>query len=174
MVLDSNEQKALADLKRKRDVVKGALTRVRTFVNKFDPSLQAVSLLEFRQEELPQINRKFEDIQSQIELLVDEEEESELERETFENEYFAIRSQIQELISLEKPHNSTAVNASFPAMNIHRAQLQPIPLHRFNGNISYKNGLHFLMYFERWYTMTIAILQHKSSSICNQVWKVQL
>jgi len=57
MVLDSNDHKALADLRRKRGVVKGALTRVRTFVNKFDPTLQAVSLLVFRQEELPQINR---------------------------------------------------------------------------------------------------------------------
>jgi len=95
MVLDENEQKALTDLKRKRGVINASLTRIRTFVTKFDPTQQAVSLLEFRQEELPQINRKFDDVQSQIELLVGEEEASEVERENFEQDYFAIRSQIQ-------------------------------------------------------------------------------
>jgi len=136
MVLDDNEQKALADLKRKRGVIKASLTRVRTFVTKFDPTQQVISLLEFRQEELPQINQKFDDIQSQIELLDGEEEVSELERDNFELDYFAIRSQIQELISLDRPHNSTAVNASFAAMSIHRAQLPPIPLLKFSGNIT--------------------------------------
>ena len=135
MVLDENEQKALTDLKRKRGVIKASLTRIRTFVTRFDPTQQAVSLLEFRQEELPQINRKFDDVQSQIELLVGEEEASEVERENFEQDYFAIRSQIQELTSLERPHNSTAVNASFAAMSIHRHQLPPIPLPKFSGNI---------------------------------------
>lgn len=62
MGLDDDQQKVLANLKKKRAVIKASLTRVRTFVSKFDPLEQAVSLLEFRQEELPQINRKFDDI----------------------------------------------------------------------------------------------------------------
>lgn len=59
----------LADLKRQRGVVKSALTCAQTFVSKFIIGEQPVSLLEFRQEELPQINKKFDDILNQIKLI---------------------------------------------------------------------------------------------------------
>lgn len=65
MSLDDVQQKVLTDLKRKRGVVKASLTRIRKFVNKFKVRENAITLLEFRQEELPQINR-FDDIQCQI------------------------------------------------------------------------------------------------------------
>lgn len=82
MVLDSNEQKAIADLKRKRGVVKASLTQIAKFVDSYDPTEQSISLLDFRQEELPLINRKFDTIQSEIELLaVDEAEAAEAERD---------------------------------------------------------------------------------------------
>lgn len=63
MGLDDDQLNVLADLKRKRGVIKASLTRVRTFVSKFDRLEQAILLMEFRQEELPLINRKFYDIQ---------------------------------------------------------------------------------------------------------------
>jgi len=82
MGFDEDQQKVLVDLKRKRGVVKASLTRTRTFVSKFVPGEQAVSLLEFRQEELPQLNRKFDEIQSQIELIsTDDFEQAEIERD---------------------------------------------------------------------------------------------
>jgi len=100
---DEMDVKTLIGLIKKRSVNKTALTRLRSFVVKFDPREQALSLLEFRQEELPAINRNFDDIQSQIELFVsDDTDEAEAERDKFENDYFSIRSQIQELINQEK------------------------------------------------------------------------
>ncbi|XP_050435205.1 uncharacterized protein LOC126842321 [Adelges cooleyi] len=137
MVLDENAQKLLTELKRKRGVVKASLTRVRTFISKFDPSEQALSLLEFRQEELPQINRKFDGIQCEIELIdSDDTEEAELERDRFESEYFAIRSQIQEIINQEKGLNTTGHNQSYGGTYVPaRVQLAPIPLPKFDGDI---------------------------------------
>lgn len=102
MVLDESSQKCLADLKRKRGVIKASLTRVQNFVSKFNPREESITLVEFRQEELPQINRKFDDIQCEIELIdTDNFEENERPRETFENDYYAIRSEMQEMINQE-------------------------------------------------------------------------
>jgi len=51
--------------------------------------------LEFRHEKLPQINRKFDEIQSQIEFIdVENFEENEQEREKIKIAYFAIGSQM--------------------------------------------------------------------------------
>lgn len=137
MVLDELSQKMLTDLKRKRGVIKGSLTRIITFVNKFDPVEHAVSLLDFRQEELPQINRKFDAIQCEIELIaVDDMEDAEQERERFEADYYNIRSRIQELINAERPTSTTGQNVSFGNTSIsNRVQLALIPLPKFNGNI---------------------------------------
>jgi len=131
------ELKSLAELRRKRGVVKAALTRAQTFVSNFVIGEQAVSLLEFRQEELPQINRKFDDIQSQIELIaIDDTVEAETERNNFEELYFMIRSQMQEIIKADKASNTSAHNASqISSSSGHRNQLAPIPLPSFDGNI---------------------------------------
>lgn len=138
MSLDESQAKVLADLKRKRGVIKASLTRVQTFINKFNPREDAITLLEFRQEELPHINRKFDDIQCQIELInVDNLEESDQAREMFETDYYAIRSQLQEMINIEKSNNSSMNNVSIGATNIssNKARLAPISLPRFDGNI---------------------------------------
>jgi len=103
MTLEEDTKRSLSELKRKRETIKADLTRVHTFLNNFDPTVQAVSLLEFRQEELPQINRKFDEIQCQIELItIDDLDGSKAECDIFERDYFAIRSQIQEIINHEK------------------------------------------------------------------------
>ncbi|XP_008182965.1 uncharacterized protein LOC103309405 [Acyrthosiphon pisum] len=137
MVLDSNEQKALADLKRKRGVVKASLTRIAKFVDSYDPTEQSILLLDFRQEELPLINRKFDTIQSEIELLaVDEAEAAEAEIDKFETSYYELRAKIQELANAEKLHNTTGQNTSFGNTSTRqRMQLAPIPLPKFNGDI---------------------------------------
>ena len=138
MVLDEREQKVLSDLKRKRGVVKSSLTRLQNFITKFNPREEPITLLEFRQEELPQINRKFDDIQCQIELIdVDNADEGEEEREAFEVKYFSIRSEMQEIINAEKSYNSSINNTSTNTANTHslRARLAPISLPSFDGNI---------------------------------------
>jgi len=61
--------------------------------------------------------------------------ECEAERERFENEYFTIRSQIQELINTEKLTSVTGPNASFSSYRPHRTQFAPISLPSFDGNI---------------------------------------
>lgn len=53
------------------------MTRVRKFVELFDPEIEAMSLLEFRQEELPRLNKKFDEVQCEIELISPEETEVE-------------------------------------------------------------------------------------------------
>jgi len=69
MSLDELSEKTLAELKRKRRTIKASLTRVCTFVENVDPTEQAISLLEFRQEEFPLINSRFDEVQCQIELI---------------------------------------------------------------------------------------------------------
>jgi hypothetical protein len=138
MSLDESQQEVLKNLIRKRGAIKAALTRVRTFINKFNPREEAITLLKFRQEELPQINKKFDDIQCEIELLdCSNDDEAEREREAFESEYFSIRSAMQEIIDLEKnSHNSSLHNSSVNTIvTSHRAALAPISLPQFNGNI---------------------------------------
>lgn len=66
MNMDEAQKKVLNDLIRKRGVIKASLTRVRTFVNKFNPREDAITLLQFRQEELPNISKKFDEIQGEI------------------------------------------------------------------------------------------------------------
>jgi len=91
MVLDESSEKVLAELKRKRGTVKASLKRTRKFVVRFNSLQKAISLIEFRQEQLPLINRRFDEVQSQIELIaIDDAEAAELERKEFENNYFNI------------------------------------------------------------------------------------
>ncbi|XP_060875898.1 uncharacterized protein LOC132949137 [Metopolophium dirhodum] len=82
---------------------------------------------ETRQEELPQINRKFDDIQSQIELItIEDTVEAETERNKFEELYFMIRSQMQEIIKADKASNTSVHNASHIfSSSGHRNQLPP-------------------------------------------------
>jgi hypothetical protein len=160
MVLYSNEQKALADLKRKRGVVKASLTRISKFVESYDPTEQSISLLDFRQEELPIINRKFDTIQSEIELLaVDEAEAAEAERDKFETSYYELRAKIQELANAEKLHNTTGQNTSFGNTSTRqRMQLAPIPLPKFNGDIQGWSSFYDVQRF----TTMIVLLLHRN------------
>ena len=137
MALDENMDKVLGELRRKRGVVKASLTRARRFVENFDSDTQAISLLEFRQEELPQINKRFDEVQCEIELLSAEEaEDTEGERDKFEQDYFAIRSQMQELINSKKANSTQGLNTSFGQSNVsQRVRLAPIALPCFNGKI---------------------------------------
>jgi len=110
---------------------------MKNFVDNFDPTIEAISLLEFRQEELPKVNQRFEDIQTQIELImVDDLDKEEEERSRFENEFFKIRSTMQEIINAKKVFNSSTHNSTLNMSAAQaRVQLPPIKLPEFHGNI---------------------------------------
>lgn len=93
--------------------------------------------MDFRQEELPLINRKFDEIQCQIELIdTDNTDTVEKDREDFENDYYAIRSEMQELNNADKSHNSSIHNNSInTSLTVQRARLPPVTLLKFDGNI---------------------------------------
>lgn len=73
MGLDEVMQGQVKELRKKRGIIKWSLTRMKNFVEGSDPTVDAISLLEFRQEELPRLNQKFDDIQIQLELIVVED-----------------------------------------------------------------------------------------------------
>lgn len=76
--------------------------------------MDTISLLEFRQEELPRLNQKFDDIQTQLELIVvDDFEKEEDEWNKFEFDYFNIRSNIQEIVNAGNSTNSSCHNSTF-------------------------------------------------------------
>lgn len=92
--------------------------------------MEPISLLEFRQEELPLINKKFDDVQSEIELLAtvtEDQEEAEIERDEFERNYFAARSQIQEIVNSERPQTSSGHDLSVNSP-IHSGGARLVPI----------------------------------------------
>lgn len=76
--------------------------------------------------------KRFEDIQSQLERITEKEE---AKRDSFETDYFDLRSKIQEIINAAKPQNSTVLNASFGIAGSNRAKLAPIVLPISSGDI---------------------------------------
>jgi len=136
MTLDE-AQKDLLGLRKRRGVIKEFLTRIKTFIRCFDTNEQPMSLLEFRQDELPQINKKFDDVQSQIELLSDDASQENEERNSFEMIYYSIRSQIKEIVNVQNSQTTTLIsNQSVGVPHYsNRARLPPISLPTFDGNI---------------------------------------
>jgi len=111
---------------------------MKNFVEGFDPTIDAISLLEFRQKELSLLNKKFDDTQTQLELIVIEDfDKEEDERNKFEFEYFTIRSNIQDIVNAKKSVNSSCHNSTFNNMSAghSRTQLPIITLPTFDGDI---------------------------------------
>jgi len=91
MSLDEVMSSQLKELRKKRGIIKASLTRMKNFVNSFDSAIEDICLLEFRQEKLPRVNKKFDNIQTQIELImVDDLDKEEEKRSRFENEFFNV------------------------------------------------------------------------------------
>lgn len=136
MVLDEDNQKQLILLRRKRGVIKSSLTRLRYFTKEFDAAVQSIALLEFRQEELPQISKKFEIVKCEIEMITEDAEKEDQEREAFEKDYFDARAQLQEIINGQKQVSTVGHNQSFGSSGSgNRSRLAPIPLPDFKRNI---------------------------------------
>lgn len=133
-------QEELQELIRKRSYIKGSLTRMKTFADNFNVKLQDVAELEFRQEEIPVILKKYDDIQSQIEQIDIGNESVQLEeRGVFEESYYYIRSKFQSLIKLNSTSNvESGLNntnpSGHPAYNP-VVRLPPMSLPSFNGEL---------------------------------------
>lgn len=129
--------KVLKDLRIKRGSVKSALTRAQTALNNFDPRAQSITLIEVRQEALPRISQNFDEVQSQIELLHDDLEDNERERAEFEERYYALKSEMLEIINSERSHNSSInlSNNNNSNISMQRAHLPPVSLPKFDGHI---------------------------------------
>lgn len=136
-------KKELTALRRRRGVIKCSLTRIRNYIVVFNPKDMPISLLEFRQEELPRFNSKFDEVQSQIVLISEEVEQEEEERNLFEIDYFNARSQIYEIV--KKSLNSSVIcNQSMGASRTYAniAKLAPgnSPFLTFSGNIQLRES----------------------------------
>lgn len=121
MSLNEIMDNRLKELRIKRRIIKSSLTRMRKFVENFDITTDSISLLEFRQEELPRLNQRFDDIQTQIELIT--------------VDFFNTRSQIQNIINARKSNNAVH-NSSLNMLSSYLCvQLPPISIPKFNGDI---------------------------------------
>lgn len=136
MALDENNTKLMNDLKVRRRVIKSSLTRVKTFIDNFQIDNQALSELEFRQEQMPQIYKNYDEVQCQIELIAEDFIKEDEDRDKFETDYFAIRSQIQEIVSANKVINPSFLNnSSVSHSTMSQVKLAPVILPEFSGNI---------------------------------------
>jgi len=80
-------------LVRQRAVAKGALTRMQTFIETGDRKLNEMHV---RFEELSNIYNKFETAQSELDLF--DEADYSVDRQQFEDHYFAVKAKFNELL----------------------------------------------------------------------------
>ena len=116
--------------------MKSSLTRIKKFVVKFQTEEQSVSELEFRQEQLPQISKNYDDVQSQIELISADYDKEKEDWDKFESDDFAIRSQIQDSINANNTPANNSHEISFHSQSSKgHVNLAPVILPEFSGNI---------------------------------------
>lgn len=72
-------------------MIKSSLTCIRNFIVEFNLRDKPISLLEFLQVELSQINKTFDEVQSQIDLISEDVDQENEEHNAFKLEYFSIR-----------------------------------------------------------------------------------
>ncbi|KAJ8943895.1 hypothetical protein NQ318_019503 [Aromia moschata] len=89
----------LEKLIRKRAVAKGNLTRFKNFLDNLDAN----------NPDLLELEQAFCDIQLEIDILDDNPNDHEQERQTFENDYFKYEAMARRLLNLKLAHNSFGV-----------------------------------------------------------------
>lgn len=151
------------ELKIKRGVIKGKLTRLETFANGVDRDKlddEIVNNLQLRLEKGEPLWEEFQEVQGQLDLVdsVDNSDNNEQERELFENGYYRVIGRIKSMIqsSLEYPdrnsdNGGSRVGSQYSqiAADINRTQinsssivkLPPIKLPVFDGQ--YSNWVEF-------------------------------
>ncbi|KAJ8961472.1 hypothetical protein NQ318_014720 [Aromia moschata] len=133
----------LEKLIRKRAVAKGNLTRFKNFLDNLDANNPDLLELEVRLKKLDLCWQAFCDIQLEIDILDDNPNDHEQERQTFENDYFKyeamarrlLNPQVGSIVGESGANSNSLVNEKF---NI---KLPTINLPVFDG--SYENWLYF-------------------------------
>ncbi|KAJ8944541.1 hypothetical protein NQ318_009704 [Aromia moschata] len=133
----------LEKLIRKRAVAKGNLTRFKNFLDNLDANNPDLLELEVRLKKLDLCWQAFCDIQLEIDILDDNPNDHEQERQTFENDYFKyeamarrlLNPQVGSIVGEPGANSNSLVNEKF---NI---KLPTINLPVFDG--SYENWLYF-------------------------------
>ena len=147
--------KELCELKQKRKVEKSNLTRFKNFLNDISANPQAADQIPARLQRVNDIFDRYQDIQSKIESLNDEETfviEQETDRQQFEDSYFSAitkankileRSNKQQPLSNDTgPPNAMGSNNSNSDLILRQpVKLPPLSLGTFDG--SYEKWQHF-------------------------------
>ncbi|XP_063915837.1 uncharacterized protein LOC135131904 isoform X2 [Zophobas morio] len=122
-------QEELKALINKRGMVKATLTRMKHFVDNFQPGNNVYQL----KTRLPHIQKaftEFDDIQRQIELLDNRVDQSK-EREEFENKYYDLESAVLEIIDTDVQNSANERNTSSPSSSKQKGsevRLNPVRL----------------------------------------------
>lgn len=125
---------------KKRGVIKGSLTRFKTFLNKCDENTPTTEIQQ-RLNKLESLWTQFDEVQLEIEMLDtsdDAEEASSEEREAFESEYFRLQSHAEQIISTRVEHEvvreTPVPTAREASIDKQRIKLPALSLPEFDGD----------------------------------------
>jgi hypothetical protein len=131
----------LPELLKRRAILKSSLTRFTTFFENHKSNIAHAKQISIRKEILNKTFNDFNDIQTSIELLKDNEEAY---RESFETDYYKVIADVSSYLeSHTLTSSSTSVNSSQGIAESVIAKLPPINLPSFEGNyiewVNFKN-----------------------------------
>jgi hypothetical protein len=131
----------LPELLKRRAILKSSLTRFTTFFENHKSNIAHAKQISIRKEILNKTFNDFNDIQTSIELLKDDEETY---RESFETDYYKVIADVSSYLeSHTLTSSSTSVNSSQGIAESVIAKLPPINLPSFEGNyidwVNFKN-----------------------------------
>jgi hypothetical protein len=131
----------LPELLKRRAILKSSLTRFTTFFENHKSNIAHAKQISIRKEVLNKTFNDFNDIQTSIELLKDDEEAY---RESFETDYYKVIADVSSYLeSHTLTSSSTSVNSSQGIAESVIAKLPPINLPSFEGNyidwVNFKN-----------------------------------
>lgn len=141
------EKKVYEDLLIDRSRIKAAVTRALSIYTKYNWTEHNLEKLKLRREKLSKQGDLFDEVQEQIEhSTFSITTESEKERESFEEKYFATLGEYNKTIKeLEGNYNATISQNSSTIVANHPSRLPTIPLPHFSGNYSINSGNHLLI-----------------------------
>ncbi|XP_076246223.1 uncharacterized protein LOC143186434 [Calliopsis andreniformis] len=142
----------LKSLTLERGRIKSALTRFKTFVYSLKPDAD-IDSLDMRFKKNQQLYDKFDQVQSQIEILVADTDQETVhinERDAFETAYFDLMAKVEKYIAKFRSSNQPAATSNASPLTLVETQNTPrlptIVLPSFDGN--YNNWLKFRDTFE--------------------------
>lgn len=120
---------------KKRGILKGRLSKLQTYVQQFDES-QSIDLIKGRLQTLEAIFSEFNQVQSELEIHDDNVEEQLEYRDSFEDVYWTVVSEMQHLIRQSNENSAQDVANSTEIRVKSCMKLPPINLPSFEGNFT--------------------------------------